>query len=51
MNKKKLKNKKKKRVPKRMFFYNAYEGSDEWVPNWDDYLVARGYYYDLEKVI
>lgn len=49
--KKKLKNKKKKKVSRRMFFYDSNEGSEERMPKWEDYAVARGYCFDMEKLM
>lgn len=51
MNKKKLNKKKKKRVLRIMFFYDSDEGSEERVPDWEDSVAARGYCYDLDKLI
>lgn len=47
----KMKKKKKKIVPKRMFFYDSDEGIEKRVPDWDEYVVARGYCSDLDKLL
>lgn len=49
-NKKNLK-KKKKKVPRRMYFYDSDEGNEERVPNWDESVAARGYCSDLDKLM
>lgn len=49
-NKKKRK-KKKKRVAINMFFYDSDKGSEEQVPDWEDFAVGKGYYSDLDKLI
>lgn len=34
-----------------MFFYNSDEGSEEQVPDWEDSVVARGYCFDMDKLM
>lgn len=49
-NKKKLNNK-KSIVPRRMYLCDSYEGTEERVPEWDEYVAARGYCSDLDKLM